>query len=112
MLGGGPQTAEAGEESAGRGDIAGDFGAELVGAGEFLFVAEALPKLDFDADGRQPETRTTAHWKIHTAGLAGRSRVSVAGKNVAAFEDVRFDGDGRAVEGGADADVRDGTAGR
>ena len=45
----GAEAAEAGEEAVGAGDVAGYLGAEFFGAGEFLFVAEALPEADFDA---------------------------------------------------------------
>ena len=45
----GAEAAEAGEEAVGVGDVAGDLGAQFFGAGEFLFVAKALPETDFDA---------------------------------------------------------------
>ena len=45
----GAKAAEAGEETVGAGDVAGDLGAEFFGAGEFLFAAQALPEAHFDA---------------------------------------------------------------
>ena len=75
---------EAGEEFAGRGDVTGNLRAEFVGAGEFLFVAEALPELYLDA----------------ARGDFGDG-----------FEDVSLDADGGAVKGGSNANVCDGAAG-
>src|SRR5258707_5558939 len=78
-----PKAAEAGEEAAGAGDVAGDLSAQRFGAGEFLFFAEALPEAE-----------------VHALGG------DVAGK----IEQVSFDAEGSAVEGGAHADVGDGAA--
>src|SRR5260370_2360312 len=78
-----PKAAGAGEEAAGDGDVAGDLGAQLFGAGEFLFFAEALPEAELHA-------------------LCD----DFAGK----IEQVSFDAEGSAVEGGAHADVGDGAA--
>src|SRR6266436_3359741 len=75
-----PKAAEAGEEAAGAGDVAGDLGAEIFGAGKFLFFAEALPEAD-----------------LHT--LCG----DFSGK----IEQVRLDAERGAVEGGAHTDVGD-----
>src|SRR6266481_8780953 len=44
-----PKAAQAREEAAGAGDVAGDLGAQLFGAGEFLFFAEALPEAGLHA---------------------------------------------------------------
>src|SRR5215813_11675551 len=77
---GSAETAKAGEEFAGTGDVVGDLQAKLFGAGEFFFGAKAAPELDFNARGR----------------------------NVAfEVEEMCFDGLRGAVEGGASADVGD-----
>src|SRR5258707_4445976 len=78
-----PKAAEAGEEAAGAGDVAGDLSAQLFGASEFLFFAEALPEADLHA---------------FCDDFAGK------------IEKMRFDAEGSAVEGGAHADVGDGAA--
>src|SRR5712691_1589327 len=46
-----PKAAEAGEEGVGAGDVAGDLVAEVVGAREFFFFAETLPKVEFQPLG-------------------------------------------------------------
>src|SRR5260370_27336964 len=76
-----PKAAEAGEEAAGGGDVAGDLGAQLFGAGEFLFFAEALPEAELHA---------------------------LCDDFTGKIEQVSFDAEGSAVEGGAHADVGDG----
>ena len=75
--------AQAGEEAAGAGYVAGDLGAEFFGAGEFFFFAEALPKADFHA---------------------------LSGDFTGKIEQMRFDAERSAVEGGAHADVGYGAA--
>ena len=49
----GAQAAEASEEFVGGGDVEGDLEAEVVGGGEFLFAAKALPEADFDVPGSE-----------------------------------------------------------
>src|SRR5260370_39657594 len=44
-----PKAAEASEEAACAGDVAGDLSAQLFGAGEFFFFAEALPEAELHA---------------------------------------------------------------
>src|SRR5258708_12848852 len=78
-----PKAAEAGEEAAGAGDVAGDLSAQLFGAGEFLFFAETLPEAELHA---------------------------FCGHFTGKIEKMRFDAEGSAVEGGAHADVGDGAA--
>src|SRR5258708_2400002 len=78
-----PKTAQAREKLVGAGDVAGDLGAKLVGAGELFFFAEAVPETDLHAFGGD-----------------------VAGK----IGQVRVDAEGSAVEGRAHADVGDGAA--
>src|SRR5258708_31223428 len=78
-----PKTAQAREKLVGAGDVAGDLGAKLVGAGELFFFAEALPETDLHA---------------FCGDFAGK------------IEQVRFDAEGSAVEGRAHADVGDGAA--
>src|SRR5467141_226540 len=78
-----PKAAQAGEEAAGGGDVAGDLGAQLFGAGEFLFFAEALPEAELHA---------------------------LCDDFTGKIEQVGFDAEGSAVEGGAHADVGDGAA--
>src|SRR5216684_6204514 len=75
-----PKAAQAGEEAASAGDVAGDLGAQLFGAGELFFFAEALPETDLHA---------------FCGDFAGK------------IEQVRFDAEGSAVEGRAHADVGD-----
>src|SRR5216683_6550326 len=75
-----PKAAQAREEGVGAGDVAGDLVAEGVGAREFFFFAETLPKVDFQAFG---------------------------GDFARITEQVSLDAESRAVEGGAHADVRD-----
>ena len=43
---------KAGEEAAGAGEVAGNLGAEGVRRGEFAFVAETLPEVNFHWSGR------------------------------------------------------------
>jgi len=78
----GTEGAEAGEEFVGGGDVAGDLEAEVFGRGEFHFVAEAAPETDFDV-----------LWS-EVAGV---------------IEQVSFDGEIGAVEGGTHADIGDAT---
>src|SRR6266851_694923 len=78
-----PKAAQAREEGVGAGDVAGDLVAEGVGAREFFFFAETLPKVDFQAFG---------------------------GDFARITEQVSLDAESRAVESGADADVGDGAA--
>ncbi len=75
--------AKAGEEFVGGGYVFRDLGAEFFGAAEFFFFAEALPEMDFDA---------------------------ARGDFRNGLEDMRFDAEGRTVEGGAHADICDRTA--
>ena len=76
----GAEVAEAGEEFVGGGDVAGDLESEIFGGGEFLFAAEMLPETDFDVFGGE------------VAGV---------------IEQMGFDSEAGAVEGGTHADVGD-----
>ncbi len=76
----GAEAAKAREEFVGGRDVTGDLEFEGFGGGEFLFGAEALPETDFDA-----------------------ARGKVAG----VIEEMGFDGERGAIEGGADAHVGD-----
>src|SRR5713226_8769880 len=75
-----PKAAQAREEGVGAGDVAGDLVAEVVGAREFFFFAETLPKMELHALG---------------GDFPGK------------IEQVGLDTEGGAVEGGAEADVGD-----
>src|SRR6266436_7193070 len=77
------KAAQAREKLVGAGDVAGDLGAQLFGAGEFLFFAEALPEAD-----------------LHALG----------GDFTGKIEQVGFDAEGSAVEGRAHANVGDAAA--
>src|SRR6266478_1895549 len=78
-----PKAAQAREKLVGGGDVAGDLSAQLFGAGEFFLFAEALPEAN-----------------LHAAGSDVTRKI----------QQVRFDAERRAVEGGAHADVGDGAA--
>src|SRR5467141_440175 len=76
----GAEAAQAGEEFVGARDIAGDLRAQLFGAAEFFLFAKTVAKPHFDA-------------------FRCRRQFSI--------EQMRFDAERRAVNGGAHADIRD-----
>src|ERR1700682_1153481 len=76
----GAETAQAGKEFVGAGDVAGDLGAQLFGAAEFFLFAKTVAKPQFHA-------------------LGCRRQFSI--------EQMRFDAERRAVKRRAHADIRD-----
>lgn len=77
----GADTAQAAEKRAGAADVGGDLRAEFFGAGEFSLGAEMAPEFELNA-----------------FGVDGTGEI----------EQVCFDGERGAIEGGAHADVGDG----